>query len=191
MRNIWHLLVLCTGWLLSSCVIPLILSGSLVEASSEGLYVITTRPNGTLYEGEETELKHLQEVATTGESQAMMTLSSCYGYGWCKGIPKDAKLEFEWARKAAFAGHPEGMLNLGLAYRKGQFVSVHKPTSFAWMKLSLLRGYPDSTGMHQKALTLFWEGMNDTEKKTSLEVFNTLQQKIPKVKVTRIQLLTK
>lgn len=160
------------------------------KPTKEPLYVITTRPNGKLYETSETTLEILKPLAAAGETQAMMTLSNCYGYGWCQGIPKDASLEFEWAKKAAFAGHPEGMGDMAQAYRKGQFVVTNKTTSYAWLKLALLRGFPDTLGVYQLNLDTLWETFTASEKATTLQTFKSLQSKIPKLKVTRIAVMT-
>jgi len=82
----------------------------------------------------------LESMAKSGNAAAQNMLSSCYIDG--KGIPKDPKMAFFWATKAAENGNLKALNALGFCYENGIGTEQDLFQAFSFYKKAALRGMP-------------------------------------------------
>ncbi len=77
-------------------------------------------------------LEILQDIADTGEVEAMLEIGYIYLYG--RGMNVDEAKALEWFRKAADLGNTEAMMKLGNAYAVGLGVPQDEAAAKQWWK---------------------------------------------------------
>jgi len=89
-------------------------------------------------------LARLREAGGLGETRAMVELGDIYWDGKEGQIKKDEPEALRWYRKAAEAGDPEGMRNLGAFYDMGIGVAEDPGSAALWYRRASDRGSSDA-----------------------------------------------
>ena len=86
----------------------------------------------------------LRAAGMLGDTRAMMELGGIYWDG-TEGQTKDEPEALEWYRKAAIAGDPDGMRNLGAFYDLGLGVPENPASAALWYERAGEQGSADAT----------------------------------------------
>lgn len=71
-----------------------------------------------------------QDLADTGNDDAMWYLGKLYDNGW--GVGQSDTLSLEWFTKSAELGDADSMWEVGIFYETGQGIDVDQKTAFSW-----------------------------------------------------------
>lgn len=126
-------------------------------------------------------IKWLWESAQTNNALAQSLLGSSFNRGW--GTAPDPRAAYAWWSRAAAAGDPDALYNLGTAYATGRGVKVNLTLAYALMQASLINGQQlnweekamkhlridMSPNQHNKALHLAQIFARDPSKITSFQ----------------------
>lgn len=108
--------------------------------------------------------KLLQKDAETGNSSAQYELSIMYASG--EGVEKNEAKSTEWCQKAAAAGHPDAIIDLGFKYYSGNHWAT-KPDytkAFEYYQKAAALGHPEAN-FRTGIMYLYGEGVKQDDAK--------------------------